>query len=269
MAFYSKKSLGQNFLTDRKILEKISGAAELNSHDIILEVGPGTGTLTQVLSEKAGRVVAVEKDHRLIQELSEKFSGRANIRIIEGDVLEFNPEKEGLRSDGYKIVANIPYYITSHFIRTILETWPVPKLIVLTIQKEVAQRIVAQPPEMSVLALSVQFFSDAKIVGTIKAGSFHPAPKVDSAIIQLRPRAPALAPGEWQPFFSLVKHGFSSKRKKLLNNLTPYFGTRERVSQAFKKVYIEEDIRAENLPLASWISLYHHVGPAPEPTDRF
>src|SRR3989338_3838064 len=164
-----KKSLGQNFLVNPRILNKIVEAAEISEKDTILEVGPGTGNLTQKLAEKAGKVIAVEKDRRLIEQLKEKFKD-ANAEIVEFDVLKLNIEtlieNLKLKIENYKIVANIPYYITSRFLRTVFEKWPKPELIVLTIQKEVAQRIMAKPaqagkpPHMNLLALSVQYYSE-------------------------------------------------------------------------------------------------------------
>src|SRR3989338_2256443 len=216
-----KRSLGQNFLINQGILDKIVQAAEVGPKDTVVEVGPGTGNLTRKLSEKAKRVVAVEKDHRLIEELKEKFKN-SNVEIIEEDILKLKAESLKLKVGEYKIVANIPFYITSHFLRTVFEEWPKPKLIVLTIQKEVAQRIMAKPPHMNLLALSVQFYSSPKIVGYVSKGSFRPMPKVDSAIIKLIPQKDL--PADKNLFFKLIKAGFSGKRKQLLNTLAQKFG---------------------------------------------
>src|SRR3989344_5827810 len=149
-----KKSLGQNFLINQGILDKIVSAAELCPDDTVLEIGPGTGNLTKPLSEKAGRVIAIEKDRRLIEDLKEKFKN-SNIEIIEGDILKldirklFENCKLKIENYDYKVVGNIPYYITSNLLKTIFEKWPKPKLIVLTVQKEVAKRIIAKPPDMN------------------------------------------------------------------------------------------------------------------------
>jgi len=251
MKIPAKKSLGQNFLSNPRILEKICAAAQLTKGDTVLEVGPGTGNLTQVLSEKAQSVIAIEKDHRLIEELAKRFPDTQRIKVIEGDVLEINPESLDLKAREYKIVANIPYYITSHFIRTVFEQWPRPSIIVLTIQKEVAQRIVAQPPHMNLLALSVQFYADTKIIDTIKRGSFNPVPKVDSVIIKIVPRIipPLIKP---ELFFRIIKAGFSSPRKQLINNLP---APKETVTTILQNMRIDPKTRPEALNLEQWVSL--------------
>ncbi len=259
-----KRSLGQNFLINAGILEKIVSAAELSLNDTVLEIGPGTGNLTKPLSEKAGQVIAIEKDPRLIEELHEKFKN-TNVTIIEGDILKLDIEKLfencklKIENCDYKVIANIPYYITSNLLRTIFEKWPRPKLIVLTIQKEVAQRIVAKPPNMSLLALSVQFYAEPKIIGYISRGSFRPMPKVDSAIIRLTPLQGPLSEARLrgsEKFFKVAKAGFSGKRKQLINNLSKNFGIiRGDLLKAFKEVGIEPDVRAENLSLEQWLTL--------------
>ena len=254
-----KKSLGQNFLINTGILEKIVLAAELSSDDTVLEVGPGTGNLTKLLSEKAGRVIAIEKDRRLIRELQEKFKN-TNVEVNEGDVLKFQPTTYNLRPLTYKIVANIPYYITSNLLRIIFDGWPKPKLIVLTIQKEVAQRMVAKPPYMNLLAVSVQLYSEPKIISYISKGSFRPMPKVNSAIIKLVPKPISLTPNERGIFFQVVRAGFSGKRKQLINNLSKNFGMiKEDLSEIFKKMGIRQDIRAENLSLNQWLELVKYI----------
>lgn len=256
-----KKSLGQNFLINTGVLGKIVSAAELASNDTVLEIGPGTGNLTKLLSEKAGRVVAIEKDRRLIGELQEKFKN-TNVEIVEGDALliEIDNLLQGQPLQGaplqYKVIGNIPYYITSNLLRTIFEKWPKPKLIVLTVQKEVAQRIMAKPPDMNLLALSVQLYSEPKIIGYISKGSFRPMPKVDSAIIKLTPKSPTLNPEEKEMLFKLLKAGFSEKRKQLVNNLAKNFGMmKEDLMEIFQRADLKHDIRAENLSLKQWVEL--------------
>lgn len=259
----TKKSLGQNFLINAGILDKISAAAELNKNDIVLEVGPGMGDLTKKLIEKVrstnsgqtGRVIAVEKDHRLIGLLKEKFFG-SSVEIVEGDILKFNPIHYSLLADSYKVIGNIPYYITSHLLRKIFEDWPKPKLIVLMIQKEVAQRIMAKPPHMNLLALSVQFYSEPEIISYVSRGSFRPMPKVDSAIIRLTPRDHGLSTTDPNQLFKLVKTAFAGKRKQLASNLSKNFGImKEDLLKAFDKIKIRPDARAENLSLNQWIEL--------------
>lgn len=263
--FKAKKSLGQNFLINPGILDKIVSVAEINPDDIILEIGPGKGTLTKLLADKAKKVITIEKDSRLINPLKESFKDFSNIEIIENDILKFNPAHCSLITDHYKVVANIPYYITSNLLRIIFEEWPRPELIVLTVQKEVAKRIVAKPPDMSLLALSVQFYSEPKIIGYISRGSFRPMPKVDSAIIKLTPRnnehgamstADAHRSLLTDHFFKVARAGFSGKRKQLVNNLSKNFGMmREDILRLFEKIGLEPSIRAENLSLKQWIEL--------------
>src|SRR3989344_3180155 len=188
-----KKYLGQHFLKNKKILEEMARAAELSKKDIVLEVGPGRGTLTEILAARAKKVIAVEKDRDLIPVLREKFRDYKNAEIIEGDILAkaVKPPLGGLTAKSYKIVANIPYYITSRFLRIFLSNSKVrPKLMVLMLQKEVAERICAKPPRMSLLALSVQLYAKPEIIRRVSKGQFSPPPKVDSAIIKITPFAP-------------------------------------------------------------------------------
>ena len=169
--FTPKKSLGQNWLINPRILDEIISAAELNSNDIVVEIGPGTGNLTIKLVQKAGTVIGIEKDRRLIDYLNEKFKNQANVKIIEADILEFDPCRLSLVAGRYKVIGNIPYYITSNLLRTIFESasWRMaqPQLIVLTIQKEVAQRIMAKPPHTNLLALSVQYYTEPEIISYV------------------------------------------------------------------------------------------------------
>ncbi len=263
MKLFPKKSLGQNFLINQGILDKIVQAVEVGPEDIIIEVGPGTGNLTEKLAKGAGQVIAIEKDSRLIELLKEKFKG-SNVEIIEGDALKVDignllptsiSKAYGSRVN-YKVVGNIPYYITSSLLRTIFEKWPKPRLIVLTVQKEVAKRIVAKPPEMNLLALSVQFYSEPKIIGYISRGSFRPMPKVDSAIIRLTTNDRQPATEESQRFFKVAKAGFSGKRKQLVNNLSKNFGIiREDLLKIFEKSGLKHNVRAENLSLNQWLIL--------------
>jgi 16S rRNA (adenine1518-N6/adenine1519-N6)-dimethyltransferase len=255
MKINAKKSLGQNFISDRKILEKIANAADLTKADTVVEVGPGFGTLTAILAEKAQKVITVEKDHRLIEGLREKFPDSQRISIIESDILEISPDTLDIHEDAYKIVANIPYYITSHFIRSVFEKWPKPSVMVLTVQKEVAQRIIAHPPHMNLLALSVQLYADAKIITTIKRGSFHPVPTIDSAIIKIVPKK-QLPEVSITDFFQLIKMGFSSPRKQLLNNLRIH---KERAKAALEKIGISPTVRPEVLSLENWEHLFQEI----------
>ncbi len=259
MKIQAKKSLGQNFLVNPHIIDKIVSAAEISKDDIILEVGPGTGNLTRKLAEKCGKVIAIEKDQRLIELLRSDFNKMQNVEIIEDDVLAraaLGRIKELLSAKQYKIVANIPYYITSHFLKTIFEEWPQPKLIVLTIQKEVAQRIMAKPPHMNLLALSVQYYSAPEIIGYISKNNFRPVPKVDSAIIRLTPKNQSLRLETTERLFRVMKIGFSEKRKQLAPILSKKLEVnKDTILEAFKKTELKETARAEELSLNQWQEL--------------
>lgn len=253
MKIHAKRSLGQNWLINPHILDRVVEAAEVSKDDVILEVGPGTGLLTEKLSLKAKKVIAIEKDHRLIADLRKKFEG-SNVKIIESDVLEFNPHGFKLHDTSYKIVANLPYYITSNFLRNVFEKWPKPELLVLTVQKEVAKRIKARPPNMNLLALSVQYYSDPKIIAYISKNNFRPIPKVDSAIIRLGTRDKTRQ--ETEKLFQLIRAGFSEKRKLLASNLSKNLKlNKEKVFEALVQEGIDPKARAENLSLQEWQNL--------------
>ncbi|KKT82319.1 MAG: ribosomal RNA small subunit methyltransferase A [Candidatus Yanofskybacteria bacterium RIFCSPHIGHO2_02_FULL_44_12b] len=254
--FTPKKSLGQNFLINPHIIDRIIDAARISEKDLVLEIGPGTGNLTEKLAKKAGQVIAIEKDNRLIEPLREKFKNFKNIEIIEGDVLAKMPFVKQRASLQYKIVANIPYYITSNLFRKIFEEWPRPELVVLTIQKEVAQRITAKPPHMNLLALSVQYYAEPEVVVFISKNNFRPIPKVDSAIIRLNPKSEIRNPKKTEEIFKVIKGGFSEKRKQLASNLSKKLKlSKSAVLEAFKTAGIKELSRPENLSLNDWENL--------------
>jgi 16S rRNA (adenine1518-N6/adenine1519-N6)-dimethyltransferase len=257
---HAKKSLGQNFLVNPGVVAKIVEAAELTPEDTVLEVGPGTGNLTRALVPTGARIIAVEKDHRAIEDLNAEFSA-AQIEIIEGDILEFNPEKQGLIEGEYKIVANLPYYITSHFIRTVFEEWPQPSDMIIMVQKEVAKRIMAAPPDMNLLALSVQYYAEPEIIMHVSRGSFRPIPDVDSSVVRLTPRTEyALSAEKEELFFALIKAAFSGKRKQLLNTLPKVTGKNKgALITALENADINPQARPETLDIADWIRLLDTV----------
>jgi len=280
--FKTKKSLGQNFLINPHIIDKIVVAAQIKKSDIILEVGPGTGNLTRELAKKAGKVIAIEKDVRLLEPLRDNFRDKPNIEIIEGDILKFDIEtlfrnlKLEIRNSDYKVVANLPYYITSNFIRTVFDKWsrpsvedprfsktesgPRPELIVLTIQKEVAQRIMAKPPHMNLLALSVQYYSEPEIIGYISKNNFRPIPKIDSAIIRLSVKSKAQNEKETEAVFKIIRLGFSEKRKQLASVLSKKLKrSREEIALAIEKSGISPKVRAENLSFEQWNTLQNYL----------
>ena len=253
MKFKKKKSLGQNFLVNPRILDKIVEAADSEKNDIALEIGAGIGNLTEKLAKKFGKVIAIEKDHRLIEPLQKKFQN-TNVEIIEGDILKLDIGKL-FRNSHYKVIGNIPYYITSRFLRTVFEKWPKPELIVLTIQKEVAQRIVAKPPKMNLLAVSVQFFAEPEIIAYISKENFRPRPKVDSAIIKLVPKSKFYILNS-KFFFKVARAGFSQKRKILISNLSTKLKLKkEGLTKVFEELGLSLKIRAENLNLDDWKNL--------------
>jgi 16S rRNA (adenine1518-N6/adenine1519-N6)-dimethyltransferase len=263
-----KKRMGQNFLIDKNILQKIIKAADLSRKDTVLEIGSGLGTLTQELAQKAKKVIAVEKDKKLAEILKEILKDYKNIEIIQGDVLRFDIERSDLvqsrrsRSEGrtlnlknYKLVANLPYYITSPAIRMFLESKNLPQEMTLLTQKEVAQRICAKPPRMNLLAVSVQFYGQPKIISYISKNCFWPRPKVDSAIIKIgkikKPKNFNI-----KRFFQIVRSGFSSPRKQLVNNLSKMSKIdREKIKKALTECNLDIQVRAGNLSVENWIKL--------------
>lgn len=246
------KGLGQNFLIDQPSLGQIVAAAELQSTDTVLEIGPGAGTLTGLLLDQVKQVVAVETDHELALLLQQ--AGAANLEVVEQDILEYDLRR--LPTD-YKVVANIPYYLTSKIFRLLLEASNPPAMMVLLIQKEVAERIVAPPGKLSVLALSVQYYAQPELIGVVDRHKFWPAPKVDSAILRvLRRSQPAFA-AEPAKLFRLIKAGFGEKRKQLKNSLAGGLNvTPEYAAQVLHAAKIPVEARAQELALADWQRLY-------------
>lgn len=250
---YAKKSLGQNFLTSDAIVDRIIDAASIQSRDIVLEVGPGKGILTQKLLGIAREVIAVEKDERLIFYLQLKFKKEIEdkkLKLITGDILSFEPEKYDLQRGGYKIVANIPYYITGNFLRRFMSEVGSPSHMILMVQKEVAERIIAKDGKESILSISVKTHGTPHYVETVPKDFFSPVPKVDSAIIAIENISKNFfADVPEQKFFSLIKKGFSSKRKMLSNNLPiPPLVVRNILSSCG----ISETARAEDLTISNW-----------------
>jgi 16S rRNA (adenine1518-N6/adenine1519-N6)-dimethyltransferase len=247
------KGLGQNFLQDPIALEKIVKAAEIQPTDTVLEIGPGLGSLTRYLAASAKEVVAVELDQHLLPPLKAALTPYSNVRLIHGDILELNPD-ELITEKNYVVAANIPYYITSAVIRHLLESKSKPRRIVLTIQKEVAQRICEKPGDMSLLALSVQVYGKPRIVAHIPAGAFIPSPNVDSAVLAIEIYPAPMIPHELlDKFFQLIKAGFSQKRKTLRNSLSSGLGiSTTNAAELLAKAGIDPQRRAETLSIAEW-----------------
>lgn len=259
-----RKGLGQNFLSDPASLQKIVSAAEIQPSDTVLEIGPGLGTLTRLLVENATRVVAVELDRNLMAVLEEMFAGEEKLELIQGDILEINLNQL-FSQPGYLVVANIPYYITSALMRQLLEAKNAPQRIVLTIQKEVAERICAGPGDFSLLALSVQVYGNPSVVGHIPAKAFYPAPKVDSAVVRVDLYPQPLVPlGQLNDFFSLTKAGFSQKRKTLQNAISAGMRWEKSLTgNLLQAAGIDPRRRAQTLSLEEWKQLVAALNTTP------
>jgi 16S rRNA (adenine1518-N6/adenine1519-N6)-dimethyltransferase len=252
----AKKSLGQNFISDDNILARIAAAADLKPDDNVLEIGPGLGSLTHHLARAAGRVVAVELDDRLLPILALEMGGYDNVELVHGDILEQEPA-QWFGPHPYKVVANVPYYITGAILRHLLAADSKPRLMVITVQKEVAERITAGPGKMSLLSVSVQFYGQAAIVDQLKAGAFWPRPGVASAIVRLDLAPEPLLPAvDEKAFFRLVRAGFGQKRKQLKNNLRALGRSDEQIERALAQAGIDGRRRAETLSLDEWAKLH-------------
>jgi len=273
----AKKSLGQNWLVDEVALQKIIDAAELSETDNVLEIGPGTGVLTTELLKGAGRMIAIEKDRCLAEEVARNFqfeilnlpAGRQGFQsisndsiykfenkegVVSGDILGINLPKLLEENDftNYKLVANIPYYITGKLLRLIFETKHQPKLIVLLVQKEVAERVCAGAGEMSKLSVMIQLHAKPEIVADVPAESFDPVPKVDSAILKITP----LGKKENKELMRLVRVGFASRRKTLVNNLSSGLQkSKEEIEKALSEIGKDSKIRAQDLSVEDWENL--------------
>lgn len=254
----AKKSLGQNFLRSKEALNTIIEAGDIQPEDTILEIGPGEGVLTEKLLEKARKVVAVELDDRLIPTLQTKFAceiEEKKLELIHGDILTFDLQSLKLTAKSYKLMANIPYYITGEIIRKFLEAKHQPQKIVLLLQKEVAKRIVTHDKKESILSLSVKVYGTPHYEGVVKKEAFKPVPKVDSAILSISNISKDNFKNVSEEFFfNVIKTGFSQKRKKLISNLGALF-PKEKLVQAFSECRLEELTRAENVELHLWIKL--------------
>ena len=248
-----KKSLGQNFLVDPNGLDKVMLAAGVGPKDTVLEIGAGLGSLTVLLAQAARQVVALEIDRGLLPPLTKVTSAYKNVRIVEGDVLKL-PLEDLVPGEGYLVVANIPYYISSAIIRRLLEAEARPTRMVLTVQQEVAERICSKDGKLSLLALSVQVFGAPKIEARIPAGCFYPAPDVDSAVlsIALYPQ-PLIALDALDDFFRLAHAGFSQKRKTLRNALSAGLGLpASETEKLLATAEIDPQRRAETLSITEW-----------------
>ena len=264
MPHRAKKSLGQNFLRSTSVLRSIVEAGGVVPTDTVLEIGPGKGALTEALLATGANVVAIEKDRLLMPYLSEKFQTEISggkLKLIEGDVLEFNPKDANLKSDKYKLIANIPYYITGAILEKFLEAEVRPSCIVFLVQKEVADRIVARDKKESILSISVKAFGVPKLVLKVSKKAFSPQPKVDSAVLLIGNITHTYFDGWKIPeniairkFFDIIHAGFAHKRKLLARNLEKVAG-KELISKTFMELELSSSVRAEDLSPEKWLAL--------------
>jgi len=251
-----QKKLGQNFLVDKSAVKKLVEAGGFEKTDLVMEIGPGIGVLTKELALAAGKMIAVEKDRQMVGILSEELANLdiKNVEIINQDILAFleSGQMDGLE---YKAAGNIPFYLTSHLIRILLESKNPPKDMIFIMQKEVAQRIAGNPPDMTMLSASVQFYARPKIMGYIKRGAFWPVPAVDAAIIKITPE-PVDASIDRELFFKILRGGFSQPRKQLINNLSKSLkADRIKISDWLLENDIQPSRRAETLSMGEWIKI--------------
>ncbi|MGD0353167.1 MAG: 16S rRNA (adenine(1518)-N(6)/adenine(1519)-N(6))-dimethyltransferase RsmA [Dehalococcoidia bacterium] len=254
----ARKSLGQHFLIDEGVLSTIVEAAELSSRDTVIEVGPGLGILTGQLARHAGNVIAVELDAELASLLQRRLASLSNLRVINADILKVKLSQLLGGKSKYKVVANLPYYITSPVLRYFVEASPKPSLMVMMVQKEVGEAIVAGPGKMSLLAVSLQVYSQIRIISYVPSRCFYPQPKVDSVILRfdVLPE-PAVKVADMNGFFEVVKSGFSSPRKQLHNSLAHGLGMKPaEVAPFLNQADIDPKRRAETLSLEEWAKLY-------------
>lgn len=251
---YANKDLGQHFLIDEKSLEAIVDAADIHENERVVEVGPGMGILTKELCKQAKEVVAVELDRSMIAIVKTSCIKHSNLRVENVDILKYNTDGLG----EYKVVANLPYYITSAVIRLFLEASNKPEEMVILIQREVAERICAKPSRMSILAVSVQFYGNPSIVEIVPRTAFFPAPKVDSAILKIRVYKKPLFDVDNKLFFRIVKAGFHEKRKQLINSLSGGLVLEKDIIENMLKIAgVAPTARAESLAMIDWYNLYN------------
>ncbi|MFH0969376.1 MAG: 16S rRNA (adenine(1518)-N(6)/adenine(1519)-N(6))-dimethyltransferase RsmA [Patescibacteria group bacterium] len=271
--FLAKKSLGQNFLKNKEIVKKIIESADLSAEDVVLEIGPGKGVLTEELVKVAKKVIAVEIDKNLAEILRNKFKGNEKVGIINKDILKIKlidlisnkvpnsksqNTKYNILDTKYKLVANLPYYITSPIIRMFLESDLPPREMILMVQKEVAERIVAKPEEMSILAVSVQYYAQPELLFYVNKENFDPVPEVDSAVIRISVNSEqrTVNSEKSSDFFRVVRAGFCAKRKMLANNLANSFHLdKKKVEEKLKAAGISPTARAQELSVEDWKKL--------------
>ncbi|MGC9468199.1 MAG: 16S rRNA (adenine(1518)-N(6)/adenine(1519)-N(6))-dimethyltransferase RsmA [Anaerolineae bacterium] len=276
---WPRKSLGQNFLVDPTAPARIAACADLGPEDTVLEVGAGVGALTAALAARAGRVIAVETDPQLVEVLHEELGGLDNVEIVHGDIMELKPsvllgidtlsdEDRGIplwgpRLPHYRVVSNLPYYITNAVVRHLLEADVRPAQMVLTVQREVAQRMAAKPGDMSLLSVSVQLYGDVRRCLRLGRGAFHPVPNVDSAVVRIDVYEDLpISVGDVGLFFEIARAGFAQRRKQLRNSLSSTLQLDpNRVEAALEAQGIDHRRRAETLSIEAWGKVYAGLAP--------
>ncbi len=256
---HAKKQLGQHWLVDEAVVTEIVTAADIAAPETVVEVGPGPGVLTTALAARANQVIAVELDSAVLPVLRAETAGLQNLEIIAADILKVNPQRFG---DHYQVVANVPYYITSAILRHFLASTNPPRQMVVMLQQEVAERITAVPPRMSLLAVSVQLYGYPEIIAPVAARSFWPVPAVDSAVLKIsrigEPTADLLDGLDQRQFFKVVRAGFAAKRKQLHNSLAHHLGIPDdQIKQIMAEAGIDPARRAETVSIPEWVQLGH------------
>lgn len=257
--FFHKKKLGQNFLNNGTVIEMILSVAHIMQDDVIVEIGPGEGVLTEAIALKAKKVIAVELDERLLPILTQRFDKQKNVHIVYGDILKMRFDDLATRCDfggtSYKVVANIPYYITAPIIRYFLEQSQKPQSMTLMVQKEVAERLCAKPGHMSILAVAAQYYADVQYCFTVSRNDFHPVPEVDSAVVHfvIKNQCRDVSSDD---LFRTVRIGFSARRKTLCNNLANgLHRSKKDIESILDVCSLSFDVRAQELNVDQWITI--------------
>ncbi len=259
----AKKSLGQNFLNSSSVLNKMILAGEINQNDLVLEIGPGTGNLTEKLLNTNAKTIAIEKDERMKEILQERFSSFSNFSLIINDIKEYYTEFIKENKGEFKIIANIPYYLSSFLFRLFFENSPKPIKIVLMIQKELAERIAKKEEPNNKLRMYINVFYEAKYIATVKKENFHPKPKVDSAIISLTLKSDNYSKEFLLKFEEIINAGFRQPRKMLISNLKQYYSKQINWIEILNELAIDIKSRPEQLGFETWIKLINQIKEKP------
>ena len=252
---YTRRSLGQNFLIDQTILDRIVSAAKLTSDDLVVEIGAGTGELTEQLAERARRVLAIEIDPKLVQLLGDRFTDRDNVEIIQQDATTVDMA-DLTGGEPYRVVGNLPYSVASPILRTLLESSHPPTQILAMLQREVALRLVAPPGRYNLLGISVLIYAEPELCFEVPATAFFPSPEVSSAVVRLNVRASPLVPDHRDEFFRIVSAGFAHSRKQIHNSIPRVLSSPENViDDVLLEAKIDPQLRAQNLTIDDWIRL--------------